>query len=35
MKYSQPVSGPISSIYGLEKDLENARDGLGCGLLHQ
>ena len=35
MKYPQPVSGTISPIYGLEKDLENAGDRLGEGLLHR
>jgi hypothetical protein len=35
MKYSQPISGTISPIYGLEKDLENAGDRLRKGLLHR
>jgi hypothetical protein len=35
MKYPQSVARTIRPIYGLEKDLENAGDRLGKGLLHQ
>ena len=35
MNYPRSVSGTISPIYGLEKDLENAGDRLGKGLLHR
>jgi hypothetical protein len=35
MNYPQSVSGMISPIYGLEKDLDNAGDRLGSGLLHR
>ena len=35
MNFPQQVSGTINPIYGLEKDLDNAGDRLGTGLLHR